>query len=94
MWGILLYVLPTSVFTLALPTIVLEGEAYVFAAVAGTLLGASWTKALRVYKVEGLSRIDVLKMTLNECSRIYVFIAILLFAAALAETIVIILFSS
>jgi hypothetical protein len=94
LWGVLLYVLPTSVFALALPTIVLEGEAYVFAAVAGTLLGASWTKALRVYRVEGLSRAEALKMALNECSRMYVFVIIFLLAAAFAETVVIVLFST
>jgi len=92
LWGLLLYVLPVSVFLLALPTIVLEGEAYVFAAVAGTLLGVSWTRALRVYRVEGLSRLEALKIALKECSRIYVFVVILLLAAAIAETAIILLY--
>lgn len=94
LWGMVLYALPVEVFVLALSTIVLEGEAYVFAAVAGTLLGASWTKALRLYRVEELSRFRALKMALKECCRIYVFTTILLFAAAFAETITMILFSS
>jgi len=91
LWGLLLYVLPVSVFLLALPTIVLEGEAYVFATVGGTLLGASWTRLLREYKGEGLSRVDALKMALKECLRIYVFVVIFLIAAAIAETIVVLL---
>jgi hypothetical protein len=42
LWGALLAGSPRSSFLFVLPTIVLEGEGYVFAALAGVLMGLSW----------------------------------------------------
>jgi hypothetical protein len=87
--GLFLYSVPTWLFLVALPTIVLEGEAHVFAAVGGTIVGISWIKLKWLYSTEGLSRGDAFKPGVRECLRLYVIVALLLFVAAVAETIVI-----
>lgn len=86
LWGLLLYPLPVWLFLAVLPTFVLEGEAYVLAALAGSLAGFSWIKPAYVYRGEALSRFEALKKSLEECLRIYVFVAMLLFIAAVVET--------
>ena len=73
-------------FLTVLPTFVLEGEAYVFAALAGSLAGSSWIRPAYVYREEALSRVVALKKSLEECLRVYVFVAMLLFMAAVVET--------
>jgi hypothetical protein len=50
--GVLLNGLSTSSFIVALPTIVLEGEGYVFAALGGVILGLSWLRPKWVYNGE------------------------------------------
>ena len=86
LWGFLLNQLPTSGFLLALPTLVLEGEGYVLAGVAGVSLGLSWLRPGWVYGGEGLSRLDSLKRALKDCGRIYFLVALFLLAAAIVET--------
>lgn len=93
LWGLLFYSVPMWGFLVALPTIVLEGEAYVFAAVAGTIVGVSWLKPKWAYPAKEFSRVDSLKEGVKESLRLYVIVALLLFAAAVAETIVILSYS-
>ncbi len=85
-WGVLIYESPNWVFLIALPTLVLEGEGYVFAAVAGTLVGISWIKPKWVCKAESVSRAESLKKALRECAWAYVFVMMFLFIAAIVET--------
>lgn len=85
LWGVFLVGLPTPLFLAALPTVVLEGEGYVLACVAGVNLGLSWLSPRRVYG-EGLSREESFKRALKDCVRIYVLVVVLLFAAAVVET--------
>ena len=86
LWGLLLYALPVWPFVSVLPTVVLEGEAYVFAAAVGTVVGVSWVKPTWLFRDEGLSRVDALKRALKEGLKGYVFVAVLLFLAAVVET--------
>jgi hypothetical protein len=90
LWGLLIYPLPAWAFLAALPTLILEGEAYVFAGVAGTTLGMSWLKPRWAYREEsGLSRWSALKRAYGEFKRVYFVVAVLLFVAAIAETLTI-----
>ena len=86
LWGVLLSGLPTTRFLAALPTLILEGEGYVFAGVAGVNLGLSWLRPEWVYRGEGLSRLDSLKRALKDCGLIYVLVAVFLLVAAIVET--------
>lgn len=88
-WGTLLTHVPTPIFLLALPTMVLEGEAYVVAAVAGMNLGLSWLKPKWVYRDGEISRSDALKLAFKECAYTYVLVALLLTVAAVVEVITI-----
>jgi hypothetical protein len=90
LWGLLLHSQPTWVLLVALPTLVLEGEAYVLAAGAGTVVGVSWVKPRWVFDEE-LGRIKAFKKAFAECLKLYVFIVSLLFIAAIIETVTIIL---
>jgi hypothetical protein len=85
LWGLLLYALPTWLFLALLPTVVLEGEAYVFAGVAGAVVGVSWIKPNLLYREEGLSRVEAFKKALKEYLRLYVFVVLFLFVAAVVE---------
>ena len=89
LWGVLLSQLPTAYFLAALPTVVLEGEGYVLASVAGITLGLSWIKPNKLYRGEVLSRFGALRKALIECGRLYVIIGIVLFVAAVVEIITI-----
>lgn len=91
LWGVLLGGLSTSMFLAALPTLALEGEGYVLAALAGVNLGLSWLKPEWVYRGEALSRSEAVEKALKDCVRIYVFVAVFLVAAAVVETITLIL---
>lgn len=84
-WGALLNGLPTPLFLAALPTMVLEGEGYVVASLAGIILGLSWLKPSWAYKNKNLSRLDALKNALKDCLYLYVSVAVLLTAAAIVE---------
>ena len=88
-WGWLLGQLSTPQFLLAFPTLVLEGEGYVFASVAGVVLGLSWLKTDWLYGNEDLSRWEAFKMACRECIRLYVFVALFLFMAAIVEAVTI-----
>jgi hypothetical protein len=88
-WGLSLSQLSTSVFWAALPTVIIEGEAYVVAAVAGTMLGLSWLKPSRSHEGKMASRLVALKRAVRECAYLYVLAAILLAAAAVIEAIAI-----
>lgn len=89
LWGLLLSQLSTPHLLVVLPTIVLEGEGYVMASVAGILLGLSWLKPNWMYGCEDLTRSEALKKALKECMGMYVLVAIVLLAAAIVETITI-----
>ncbi|MDH5787152.1 MAG: stage II sporulation protein M [Candidatus Bathyarchaeota archaeon] len=88
-WGSLLAFSPISQFLAALPTIVLEGEAYVIAAVAGTTLGLSWFKPNWVFRGESLSRREALVRAFKECFSLYFWVVLVLFVAAIVETLTI-----
>jgi len=85
-WGILLAQLPTR-FLLAMPTLILEGEGYVLGALAGVVLGLAWLKPRLVYPDETLSRSETVRLAFKECGRIYVLAVLVLFAAAVVETV-------
>lgn len=86
-WGVLLNGLSTPAFLFALPTLVLEGEGYVFAALAGVNLGLSWLKPEWTYEGKVLSRSGAVKQAFRDCVHIYFFVALLLLAAAVVETV-------
>jgi len=86
LWGLLLYAVPSWLFLFLLPTVVLEGEAYVFAGVAGAVVGVSWIKPNMLYREEGLSKVEAFRKALMECLRLYVFVVFFLFIAAVVET--------
>jgi hypothetical protein len=91
LWGLLVFPVPTPLFLAGLPTLVLEGEAYVFAAAAGTTAGVSWVKSSWLYSEKFLSRSEAFRKGLNECRSLYDFTIVLLIAAATAETAAILL---
>lgn len=85
LWGVLLGGLPTSLFLAAFPTLILEGEGYVLASLAGINLGLSWLRPEWAYEGEELSRLESVKKALRDCVRVYVLVAVLLFVAAVVE---------
>jgi hypothetical protein len=93
LWGLLVFQLPTWALLIALPTILLEGEGYVFAAVAGTVVGTSWLKPQWLFGGENMRRIDSLKRALRECFSLYIVVIVLLFVAAIVETTTILAYS-
>ncbi len=86
LWGALLAGLPRSSFLFVLPTIILEGEGYVFAAVAGVLMGLSWLNPEWDYQEESLTRYQSLKRALKDSVYVYLLVASFLFLAAIVET--------
>jgi hypothetical protein len=90
-WGFLFCQQPTWVFLVAVPTLIIEGEAYCIAAVCGTVVGASWVKPKWIFIDESLNRIGALKKALEECVWLYVFVVLLLSVAAVIEAITFIL---
>jgi len=87
LWGVMLNFLSTDRFFAVLPTIFLEGEGYVIAAVAGVVLGLSWLSPKLVYSGQELARKDALKKAWSEAKRFLVLVVILLFAAAVVEAV-------
>jgi hypothetical protein len=81
LWGLILNPLPARFFLFALPTLVLEGEAYVLAATVGTTIGYSWLKPPKNIS-RGKAFSDALKGDVNA----YAFVILLLLAAAAVET--------
>lgn len=88
MWGILLNQLPTSLFLLAIPVFMFEGEGYVIASIAGINMGLSWLKPRWTYE-GSLSRREALKKALMDCVCLYFFVIILILAAAIIEAVII-----
>jgi hypothetical protein len=89
LWGLLLSLQSISCFLVLLPVVVLEGEAYVFAAVAGASTGFSWVKPEK-----DMGRFEAFRKALKRCLWVYVFVAVFLFVAAVAETAAVVLFSA
>lgn len=89
LWGLEQYFSPTWLFLVSLPTLALEGEAYVFAATAGTIAGASWIKPNWICPEEVISRSESFKKASKECLVLYILVAVFLFLAAVMETITI-----
>lgn len=87
--GALLSALPTPLFLATIPILVLEGEAYVLGSIVGVNLGLSWLKPDWAFKSKELSRLEAFKMAWRECAYMYVLVAILLFSAAVVETVTI-----
>jgi hypothetical protein len=85
LWGMLLNGLSTSLFLSVMPTLIIEGEGYVLACLVGVKLGLSWLRPDLVFKNEELSRVDSLRRVFREGMRIYLFVAFLLFLAAIVE---------
>jgi len=86
-WGFSLSRLPTWLLLMAMPTIVLEGLGYCFAASAGTIVGFSWIKPKWIYDTQTPNRIEAVKKALKECLTNYFFVAIFLFLAAIIEAV-------
>jgi hypothetical protein len=86
LWSLILTPLPNNLFVAVLPTMVLEGEAYALAAVAGTLGGISWLKPAWLQPLVGKTRRSSFKLVLKECSKIYVLVVLLLFVSAIVES--------
>ena len=84
-WGVSLSHLSTPMFLMALPTSVIEGEAYVIGAVAGTMLGLSWLKPSWVYGDRAVSKGQALRLAVKECASLYVLVAMMLIVAAVIE---------
>jgi hypothetical protein len=89
LWGFLFYPLPGWAFAVALPTLIFEGEAYVFAAVAGTIIGFSWIKPKWMFRGEELSRWESLKRAFGEAKQLYKAVMLFLLVAAIFETVTI-----
>jgi hypothetical protein len=92
LWGLIFYPLSSWTFLTALPTMVLEGEAYVFAAASGTIVGLSWIKPKWLFRGEESSRKKAFTKALGEAKQLYKAVALLLLIAALVETITILSF--
>lgn len=95
LWGLLFGGVSAFEFLLVLPTLVLEGEAYVFAALAGVNLGLSWLKPSLLYPGERLPtgkklpRNMAAALGFRDCFKVYVFVAVLLLVAAVVEAVAI-----
>jgi len=85
LWGVLLANLPISLFWVVIPVLVVEGEAYVLSCVAGVNLGLALLRPNMIFKEEGISRLQAVKRAFKECAYFYIFVAVLLLAAAIIE---------
>jgi len=86
-WGLLLHYQPNWVLLLALPTLVFEGEGYVFAAVGGSIVGISWLRPKWIFTNDmNSSRVAALRKALKEYSAVLFFVAVFLLVAAAIET--------
>lgn len=89
MWGIMLNQPTIAPLLLVIATFVLEGEGYVLASMAGTILGSSWLKPNWVYKDRHLSGLNALKTASKEALCLLFLCVVLLFLAAVVETLAI-----
>ena len=85
-WGLLFFPLPLWVWLAVLPTLVFEGEAYVFAAEAGTMIGLAYVKPNWLFKGRELSRGEAFKTAFKEAGQLYTVVVLLLLVAAIVET--------
>jgi hypothetical protein len=81
LWGLLLGPLPAGLFLDVLPTMVLEGEAYVIAAAVGTTIGYSW-----LTRESSVGRAERFKCAFKRDMSAYVLVILLLIAAAAVES--------
>jgi hypothetical protein len=81
LWGLLLGPLPSELFLDVLPTLVLEGEAYVLAAAVGMTVGYSWLR-----RSADVSRYERFKSALKRGMSAYVLVILFLVAAAAVES--------
>lgn len=86
LWGTLLQNVPNWLLIAVLLTLILEGEAYVFASVAGSIVGLSWIKPTWLYRQERLSRKEAIKCSLKEAANLYLVVVLFLVVAAIVET--------
>jgi hypothetical protein len=86
--GLILWVLPNSVFWPVMFTFFIEGEAYVFSALASTLSGMSWIMPDSVYEGQSYSRMDALRKSLRDSAYFYSIGIALLIIAASVETLI------
>lgn len=86
LWGFLVAFASVDWFLVSLPTMVLEGEAYVLAAVSGTIMGLSWLKPSWVFKGEKLPRRKALTMAFKEFICLFFWVFVFLFVSAVVET--------
>ncbi len=93
LWGALIAQLPSPQFFVTIPTFILEGEAYVIAAVAGMLLGLSWLKPMWVNREEKLTRRLALRAAWIECANLYFWVVLLLIVGAVIEAITLVYLS-
>jgi hypothetical protein len=84
-WGCSLAYLPTYLLLMALPTMILEGLGYCFAASAGTIVGLSWLKPKWAYGNESLKRIEAIKKAFKESLAMLIFVSVFLFFSAIIE---------
>lgn len=84
-WGTLLHFQPSWMLLLALPTLILEGLAYVFAASAGLIVGSSWICPKWMSK-DAITRFQTFKKGLRESAYLYVPIVLIFLTAAAVET--------
>jgi uncharacterized membrane protein SpoIIM required for sporulation len=88
-WGWLAFWAASETLLFALPTLCLEGEAYVLASAAGINIGLSWLKPGLTYKDEDLSRKEAFRRSWSECLHIYFLVSVLLLTASIAEVLTI-----
>jgi hypothetical protein len=81
LWGLLLGPLSSGLFLDVLPTLVLEGEAYVLAAAVGMTVGYSWLR-----RSADVSRYERFKSALKRGMSAYVLVILFLVAAAAVES--------
>jgi hypothetical protein len=90
--GIAAYPLTGWQFVVTLPTLVLEGEGLVVAALAGTVLGVSWLAPSWLFTEEQLSKTDTFKRTCKNCLKICLLAVAIFLIAAIVETTTMVMF--
>ena len=86
-WGFTLTFLSTDKLLAILPTVFLEGEGYVLAAMAGVILGLSWFWPRLIYPSRELSRREALSAAWGEAKILLAIVVLLLLIAAIVKTV-------
>lgn len=86
LWGLVIYASPADSLLWALPTLVIEGEAYVLAGAAGTIAGVSWLIPKWLHRKENVTREESFSAAVEEIVPMYVLVTLLLFVGAILET--------